>query len=84
MSSLKPPTNLKKLKKRNIDLAVIAVPAEAAQETADVLVKTGIKGILNFSPYYIRVPSKVKVLSIDIAMDLARLPYYIPAPRSAG
>ena len=66
------------LKKRKIKLAIIAVPQQAAQQTADSLVKAGVRGILNFSPCYITVPKKVKVITIDIAMDLARLPYYIP------
>ncbi len=72
-------SNLGTLKKRKINLAIIAVHRDAAQETADALVKAGIKGILNFSPCYITVPKKVKVITIDIAMDLARLPYYMPA-----
>jgi redox-sensing transcriptional repressor len=72
-------TNLRTLKKRGINLAIIAVPRESAQQTADALVEAGIKGILNFSPCRITVPKKVKVITIDIAMDLARLPYYIPA-----
>ena len=67
------------LKKRKIKLAVMAVPSQAAQETADALVKAGVKGILNFSPCHITVPKKVKVITIDIAMDLARLPYYMTA-----
>jgi redox-sensing transcriptional repressor len=67
------------LKRRGIHLAIIAVPREAAQLTAEALVKAGVKGILNFSPCYITVPKKIKVITIDIAMDLARLPYYIPA-----
>ena len=66
------------LKQRKIKLAIIAVPRQAAQETADKLVKTGIKGILNFSPCYISVPKKVKIITLDMAMDLARLPYYMP------
>ena len=66
------------LKKRGISLGVIAVPAKAAQEVADKLVKAGICGILNFAPYHLRVPKRVKVITIDIAMDLARLPYYLP------
>jgi len=72
-------SNLQTLKKRKISLAIIAVPSNAAQQTADALVKAGVKGILNFSPCYITVPKKVKVTTIDIAMDLARLPYYMPA-----
>ena len=72
-------SKLQSLKKRKIKLAIIAVPRQAAQQTADTLVKAGIKGILNFSPCYITVPKKVKVITIDIALDLARLPYYVPA-----
>ena len=72
-------SNLQVLKKRKINIAIIAVPRESAQQTADELVKAGIKGILNFSPCRIKVPKKVKVITIDIAMDLARLPYYMPA-----
>jgi len=72
-------SNLWKLKKQKIKLGIIAVPRQAAQDTADKLVKAGIKGVLNFSPCHIVVPKKVKVITIDIAMNLARLPYYIPA-----
>lgn len=71
--------NLHTLKKRKINLAIIAVPRDSAQQDADALVKAGVKGILNFSPCYITVPKKVKVITIDIAMDLARLPYYMPS-----
>lgn len=67
------------LKERQIDLGIIAVPAEAAQEVADGLVDAGIRAILNLAPRYISVPSKVKVTTIDIALYLARLPYYVPA-----
>ena len=74
-------SNLKTLKKRKIEIGIIAVPRDAAQQTADALVKAGVKGILNFSPCYMSVPKKVKVITIDIAMDLARLPYYMPASR---
>jgi len=72
-------SKLRLLKRRKISLAIIAVPREAAQQTADALVKAGVRGILNFSPCHITVPKKVKVITIDIAMDLARLPYYMPA-----
>jgi len=67
------------LNTRSIHLGIIAVPETASQDIADTLVKAGIKGILNFSPHRIAVPRAVKVIAIDIAMDLARLPYYVPA-----
>ena len=72
-------SNIRTLKKRRIDIGIIAVPRDAAQQVADALVEAGVKGILNFSPCYVTVPKKVKVITIDIAMDLARLPYYMPA-----
>lgn len=71
-------SNLWSLRRRKINLAIIAVPRDAAQQTADSLVKAGVKGILNFSPLRVTVPKKVKVITIDIAMELARLPYYLP------
>jgi len=64
------------LYKRQIDMAIIAVPEQAAQSVTDLLILSGIKGILNFSPRRIIVPKKIKVITIDIASDLARLPYY--------
>jgi redox-sensing transcriptional repressor len=67
---------LSTLYKRQIDMAIIAVPEQAAQSVADLLVLAGIKGLLNFSPRRIIVPKKIKVITIDIAADLARLPYY--------
>lgn len=70
-----------KLKKRGIQLAIITVPLEAAQAVADALVAAGVKGILNFSPYNIVVPNKVKLINIDIATELARLPYYTQSGR---
>jgi len=67
------------LGERGIGLGIIAVPRTAAQGIAEEFVSAGIRGILNFSPVHIDVPKKVKVITIDIAMDLARLPYYMPA-----
>jgi redox-sensing transcriptional repressor len=71
--------NIAKLKKRKTDLGIIAVPQANAQKTAGELVKAGVKAILNFSPCDITVPKRIKVVTINIAMDLARLPYYMPA-----
>ena len=54
-------------------LAIIAVPASAAQETAERLVKAGIKAILNFAPVQIMVGDDIKVINIDVAANLAIL-----------
>jgi redox-sensing transcriptional repressor len=66
------------LKDREISLAIVAVPRAAAQETVDRLAAAGVKGVLNFAPCRVSVPKRVKVITLDIAMELARLPYYIP------
>ena len=63
-------------KKRNIRLGIIAVGFNTAQQTADALVVAAIESILKFFPYHIIVPKRIKVISIDIAIDLANLPYY--------
>ncbi|MBN1509271.1 MAG: redox-sensing transcriptional repressor Rex [Sedimentisphaerales bacterium] len=73
---------LRNLNRRGIDLGIIAVPETASQDVADALVNAGVKGILNFAPRYILVSRGVKLITIDIAMDLARLPYYAPAGRA--
>jgi redox-sensing transcriptional repressor len=66
---------------RRIDMGIIAVPEGSAQEVANTLLKAGIQGILSFSPRHIVTPKRVKVITIDIAMDLARLPYYLSGNR---
>jgi redox-sensing transcriptional repressor len=66
------------VKDRHIVLAIIAVPRAAAQDTVDKLVNHGVRGILNFAPCKVEAPKGVKVITLDIAMELARLPYYIP------
>ena len=69
---------LRTLKDRRINIGIIAVPGSVAQNVADDLIEVGVKAILNFAPQYIEVPRRVKVITIDIALYLARLPYYVP------
>ena len=52
-------------------LAIIAVPASAAQSVCDMLVAAGIKGILNFAPVQLKAPESVAVRNIDVAANLA-------------
>lgn len=65
------------LEKRDIRLAILAVPAEAAQKTAEKLVKAGIRGILNLSPCHLKLTRPVKIIDIDLASQLGILPYYM-------
>jgi redox-sensing transcriptional repressor len=56
---------------------MLTVPASAAQETADQLVKAGIKAILNYAPISINVPAGVHVQYIDPVTHLQRMTYYL-------
>ncbi|MFN4032777.1 MAG: redox-sensing transcriptional repressor Rex [Fimbriimonadales bacterium] len=56
-------------------LGIIAVPAHAAQEAADLLVEAGVTGILNFAPTILRVPPHVHVRNVSFLQELAVLSY---------
>ncbi len=53
-----------------IDLGIIAVPAENAQEVTDKLTGAGVKGILNFAPIKIEVPDGVMYSDMDFTNAL--------------
>ncbi|HUI93946.1 MAG TPA: redox-sensing transcriptional repressor Rex [Chitinivibrionales bacterium] len=54
------------VRRKEIEIGVIAVPARSAQETADRLMEGGIKGIINFSPVAIEVKNSVMIRNIDL------------------
>ena len=61
----------------SIRLAIIAVPAAAAQSVADQLVTAGVEGILNFAPARIAVPEGVALVRVDLAMELEQLSFAV-------
>ncbi len=58
-------------------IAVLAVPADAAQKLADRAVRAGIKGILNFAPVQLTVPAHVALRGVNMAMELEALTFAI-------
>jgi redox-sensing transcriptional repressor len=60
-----------------IKMAMIAVPAAAAQGVADQLVEAGIKAILSYAPVNLNVPAGVRVQNIDPSIHLQRMTYYL-------
>jgi redox-sensing transcriptional repressor len=70
-------TLIEKLKQNKIKIAMLTVPATSAQETADLLVKAGIKAILNYAPVSLNVPRGVHVQYIDPVTHLQRMTYYL-------
>lgn len=65
------------IKKNNVRMAILCVPAKYGQEVANELVAAGVQGILNFSPTIIQVPDHVIVTRVDLAMELESLSYFI-------
>lgn len=57
----------------NIHIGVITVPARSAQLAADLLVKCGIKAILNFSSTALKLPEEIIVQDVNIAASLSVL-----------
>ena len=68
---------IEKIKGQKIKIAVLTVPAAVAQQTADQLVKAGVKAILNYAPISLNVPDDVHVQYIDPVTHLQRMTYYL-------
>lgn len=69
---------------RRIALALLAVPADAAQEVANRAVACGVSGLLNFAPLPLAVPAHVSVVSVDLSVQLEHLAYMVQFTRQGG
>ena len=65
------------VRQQNIRLAMIAVPADFAQDVADQLIEAGVRGLLNFAPVSISVPSHIAINSVDLAVQLEQLSFQV-------
>lgn len=65
------------IKKENIKVAMITVDTEQAQNVANLLVKAGVKAILNYAPVKLIVPKSVQVQNIDPLIELQHMTYYL-------
>ena len=63
----------------NVDIAIICIPKNGAQELADKLVNAGIKGIWNFASIDLNVPSSVIVENVNLTESLFTLSYLMNA-----
>jgi redox-sensing transcriptional repressor len=66
-----------KLQDLGVEIAIVAVPASAAQAVVDDLVQGGVKAILNYAPITVTVPPGVRVQYIDPVTHLQRMTYYL-------
>ncbi len=72
-------TMVEKVRAAKIRVAMLAVPATAAQKAADCLVKAGVKAVLNYAPTTLGVPKGVFVQNIDPAAHMQHMTYYLEA-----
>jgi redox-sensing transcriptional repressor len=66
------------IRSRGIMVAMLTVPAEAAQDLADRLVHAGVRAILCYAPTSLSVPNGIRVEYIDPVLHLQDMTYYMP------
>jgi len=70
------------VKTLRVEIAILTVPEHAAQETADYVISTGVKAIVNFAPLLLNVPRDVNLRNVDLARELETLCFYLPTEAS--
>lgn len=65
------------IKEHKVKMAILTVPVSGAQGVVNEMVAAGIQAILNFSPTVLDVPEHVVVNSVDLAVELENLSYFI-------
>ncbi|MGA2297076.1 MAG: redox-sensing transcriptional repressor Rex, partial [FCB group bacterium] len=69
--------NLEKIiKKMKIDVAIIAIPTEQAQSIANRLIKSGVKGLINYTPTRLYLPDDIYVENRDMMMAVEKAAYF--------
>ena len=66
-----------KIQEAGIKVAMLAVPADHAQEATNQLIKAGVKAILNYAPIRLNAPPDIRIEHIDPAVHLQRMTYYL-------
>ena len=61
----------------HLKLGIVAVPGPAAQAVADDLVEAGVEGIMNFAPVTISLPDTVRLVAVDLAIELEQLSFAV-------
>ena len=79
--TVRPMSDLREaIEREDIRMAIVAVPAARTQEVVDLLVRCGIKALLNYAPTSPPVPDGVTLRSIDPVLALQSMTYYLRAP----
>ena len=65
------------IKKHNVRMGIITVPATAAQSVANALIEAGVTAILNFAPTILHVAEEIMVNNVNLASELENLSYFV-------
>ncbi len=65
------------IRQAGVQVAMLSVPADQAQNVTNALIEAGVKSILNYAPININVPANVHVQYIDPVLHLQRMSYYL-------
>ena len=65
------------IRERSVKLAILTVPGSVAQQVANELIAAGVQAILNFAPAVLHVPEGIVVNSVDLAIELENLSYFV-------
>ena len=68
---------VKMIQAEDIQIAILIVAAEEAQQIADQLVEAGIKAILNYAPIHLTTPEAIRIEGIDAAARMQEMSYYL-------
>lgn len=60
-----------------VDIGVIAIPPQAASDVANIMVRAGVRGVLNFAPTHIAVPEGVWLRNVNLAVAMESLSFYL-------
>jgi redox-sensing transcriptional repressor len=62
---------------QGIEMAILAVPVHAGQAALDTVSEAGIRAVLNFAPIQLRAPENVRISSVDLAIEMEGLSYFL-------
>ena len=71
-------TMKEEIRRHQIRIAIIAVPASVAQKVTAELIEAGVQAVLNYAPITLQVPAGIRVQYVDPVVHLQRMTFYLP------
>lgn len=65
------------VEKNKIKIGILSIPEVAAQQTLDIMVQAGIRGILNFAPIQLKAPNDCIINNVNLEVELENLIYFV-------